>query len=457
MLGDEDTIAAISTAKGVGALSIVRISGPHTRPILNKCFKKIENFESHKVYHGLWVDNRTDTPIDEVLLLYFSPGRGFTGEEAAEIICHGGLQVTDLVLQGALHAGARLARPGEFTYRAVMNEKIDLTQAEAILEMINARTPLAAAQALRNLRGALSEKLEFCESELVFLLANLEASIDFTTEDIQPVKYNEMKDRLDKIIALTESLIGTFIPAKVVSQGLRIVLAGRPNAGKSSLLNALLGMNRSIVHHEPGTTRDTVEADVIVGGCLLRIVDTAGLRESAETVEALGVDRSRSEVQTADMVVFVVDSSLGMTNEDSDEIKKVPRDRIIINFNKSDLRKISAKEELERFGFVDYDFVKTDSLSTEGSSSLRERLERAGASRSMSSEMTKISTVRQLESLEKSLISSKEAAQLLEANDSPDLISFSLREALTQFQELLGKTYEDDIMHRVFSEFCLGK
>ncbi len=268
MLGDEETIAAIGTAKGTGALGIIRISGAKTKDVLAQCFvsKKFNSEESHHASFGVWKNPNTQEPVDEVVVVNFTQGRGYTGEDAADVICHGGVYITEMVLNAALASGVRLARPGEFTYRAVMNGKLDLTQAESVLEIISAKSQRAASLALKNIQGALSEKISFVESELIFVLANLEASIDFTTEDIQPVSLTEMSLRLEKSIESSISLLNTYVSNQVISNGVRLAIIGRPNVGKSSLMNSLLGKNRSIVADEPGTTRDTVEAEFYLDG-----------------------------------------------------------------------------------------------------------------------------------------------------------------------------------------------
>ncbi len=460
MLGDQETIAAISTAKGIGALSIVRISGSQTPEILKKSFVSGATttvWESHRAHYGFWCDPQSKNKLDEVLMLYFSPGKGFTGEEAAEIICHGGIEVTSQVLSAVLSAGARLARPGEFTYRAVMNNKMDLAQAESVLEIIQARTPQAAALALKNIQGALSEKLSAFEKEIIFLLANLEASIDFTTEDIQPVKYSEMMKRLIPVIENVENLLKTYLPSRVTKFGLRTVLAGKPNGGKSSLLNALLGASRSIVDENPGTTRDTIEAEANLAGQFFCFVDTAGLRSATTKVEGHGVVRAYDEIKSADIIVYVVDGAQGLSNQDVEEIKKLEINRTLICFNKSDLNS-NAIGALSLFGLENYNAIVSSAIAAQGIESLVNALLKLAQERSFGGEVDgAISTQRQKEGLEKTLLSLNEAKTSLAKDLSPDLISFSLREALSAIENTLGKNVSEDVMDRVFKEFCIGK
>jgi tRNA modification GTPase len=459
MLGDQETIAAISTAKGIGALSIVRISGSQTSDILKSSFVSSSTppWESHKAHYGFWCDPGSRNKLDEVLVLYFSPGKGFTGEEAAEIICHGGIEITNQVLSAILTAGARLARPGEFTYRAVMNNKMDLAQAESVLEIIQARTPQAAALALKNIQGALSEKLKVFEKEILFLVANLEASIDFTTEDIQPVSFKEMAQRLNPVIENVEALLKTYLPSRITKFGLRTVLAGKPNGGKSSLLNSLLGVSRSIVDENPGTTRDTIEAEINLAGQFFCLVDTAGLRSAETKVEGHGVLRAYDEIKSADIIIYVVDGAQGLSNEDVEEIEKIENSRTLICFNKSDLNS-STPGSLSRFGLENYKSVISSALTAQGTESLISALLKLAQERSFGGEVDgAISTQRQSENLEKALLSLNEAKVSLGKDLSPDLISFSLREALSAIENTLGKNVGEDVMDRVFKEFCIGK
>lgn len=459
MLGDQDTIAAISSAKGIGALSIVRISGPETKKIVSQAFSAIpQKWETHRAYHGYWLDPLTKKQLDEVLVLYFSQGKGFTGEEAAEVICHGGTETTSSVLSVCLSSGARLARPGEFTYRAVMNGKLDLAQAESVLEIIQARTPQAAAMALKNIQGALSEKLLHFEKEIIFLLAHLEASIDFTTEDIQPVSYKEMLKKVGPVIESAQDLLKTYLPSQVSKLGLRTILAGKPNGGKSSLFNAVLGFSRSIVDENPGTTRDTIEAEIKLSGQLFCLVDTAGLRSTENRVEGQGVLRTQEELNSGDLVVIVVDGTVGLGNVDAEQIRSLGASRTIICFNKNDMSSKDMNAELSRFGLTEFKSVSTNTLNQQGIKPLVEILCEIGQKRALGSEVdSAISTQRQKENLELACCALVETKSALEGDASPDLVSLSLREALGAVQSTLGKNVGDDVMDRVFKEFCIGK
>jgi tRNA modification GTPase len=459
MLGDKETIAAIGTAKGVGALGIVRISGPQTAKILEQCFlsKQFNPQESHKASFGVWKNPRTKEALDEVIIVNFTQGRGFTGEDAVDIICHGGVQVTELVLGAALDAGARLARPGEFTYRAVMNGKLDLAQAEGILDLISAKTPRAAALALQNIQGALSEQIIKIETELIYLLANLEASIDFTTEDIQPVSLPEMQSRLEKSIELISKLLKSYISNQVVTRGVRMALVGKPNVGKSSLMNALLGKKRSIVADLPGTTRDTIEAELTIEGYLFKTIDTAGLRVAESSIEKEGIERTHHEMNSSDLVLYIVDTATGLQNDDVKHLQDIGSRHVLICFNKADLKSVEISHELEKFGLKEFSAVKSSAVTENGIDDLKNKMLSLFQNATNSEMNSIVSTQRQKEILESALYSMEKARGLIATKASPEFTAFDLKEALMKIQELLGKNVSDDVMDRVFKEFCIGK
>ncbi|MDZ4677299.1 MAG: tRNA uridine-5-carboxymethylaminomethyl(34) synthesis GTPase MnmE [Oligoflexia bacterium] len=459
MLGDNETIAAIGTAKGVGALGIIRVSGLHTPEILARCFasKQFKVQESHTASFGVWKNPRTQEPVDEVVVVNFTQGRGYTGEAAADIICHGGVQVTELVLNATLDAGARLARPGEFTYRAVMNGRLDLSQAESVLEIISAKSPRAAALALKNIQGALSEKATHIEAELIYLLANLEASIDFTTEDIQPVSLVEMNQRLEKSLDITKQLLKSYVSTQVVTSGLRMAIIGKPNVGKSSLMNSLLGKKRSIVADLPGTTRDTIEAEFSLDGYLFKAIDTAGLRQSDNSIEKEGIQRSLDEMTSSDLVLYIADATVGLQNEDIEHLKNIGSKNAIICFNKADLKGLEISQELEKSGLLEFPTVKTSAVTENGIDELKNKL-LSLIHQSSNSEMNSVvSTQRQKEALEGALTHMSKASSLMRENASPEFIAFELKEALLKTQSLLGKNVGDDVMDQVFKQFCIGK
>ena len=395
--------------------------------------------------------------MDEVVAVYFSKGRGYTGEDALDIMCHGGPQVIESVLAATVAAGARLAGPGEFSYRAFINNRIDLIQAENVLQLIHSSSPKAANRALRQLRGALSGRVQKIETDIIYILANLEASIDFTTEDIQPVDFFRMKGLVDTAILEIQELLKGFSASQTVNQGFRIAIVGKPNAGKSSLLNVLLGRRRSIVSPKPGTTRDTIEADILIDGYLLRFVDTAGLRTTDEDSERQGVELTFEEIETADHILYVVDSKSGLQNEDVDQILKFGPSAVTVCFNKSDLVDIEIETYLNKFGLQKYVGLKCSAVTDGGRESLMLFISKSIVKNSPSGQEFDVSTVRQNELLAKALESLVRASEALAVNLSPEFISLELRESHRRISELLGKDVSDEVMDRVFKEFCIGK
>jgi tRNA modification GTPase len=462
MLEIDDTIAAIATARGVGALGIVRVSGFQVHDILDKCFKnssgesvKVDSNHSHHAYFGTWVDPLNNEPLDQVVTLYFAETRGFTGQPAADIICHGGPHILEQVLSSLIKAGARLANPGEFSYRAVMNNRLDLVQAENTLQLIQANSPIAAKRALKQMRGALSLRVSKLESDVIYLLAHLEASIDFSTEDIQPVDFSKMQNLIAKMIHETDALIAGFRESTTINKGIRIALVGRPNAGKSSILNAVVGRRRSIVSSEPGTTRDTIEAEIVLDSFLVRLIDTAGIRNANDDSERQGVDLSYEEALTADHSFYVVDASVGMTDEDIEILSKLDRAKVTLCFNKSDL-----KEKAHPSNFKDvelFEKIETSAVINDGCKPLIDILSKSIIPSVSSGGDFDVSTIRQRDLLQNVSQKLRASQQAISRELSPELITLELQEIQKSLAEVLGRDVGDEVMDRVFKEFCIGK
>ncbi|MCC6276681.1 MAG: tRNA uridine-5-carboxymethylaminomethyl(34) synthesis GTPase MnmE [Oligoflexia bacterium] len=460
MIGNTDTIAAVATARGQGALSIVRVSGTLTETIIRKCFEtKADQFESHRAYHGYWKDPLTNKPIDEVLLLYFEPRRGFTGELSAEVICHGGTLVTDAVLKSILTAGARLARPGEFTFRAVMNGRIDLAQAESIHRLIGASSPRAVSVALRNLQGALSQEVAALIDKMTWVLANLEASIDFVSEDITPIDKNAIETALEYCLSKAKSLQRGFESHRLLDEGFRVVLAGRPNAGKSSLLNMIAGFERSIVTAIAGTTRDVIDVDLIVSGLRVKVVDTAGIRESQDLVERQGIQKAKEEIADANLIVYVVDAAAGFTLDEANEVRSLPSEKTVICFNKVDLlpKAFVGGEVLKAFGLESFRSVEVSALDKTGIAPIVKEIESTCVKASVGSEVEGAFSLRQMEALKGLQEALEKAKTLMNKNESPEFVSLELRVGLGLAKSILGQEVGDDVLDRVFKEFCIGK
>jgi len=463
---EKNTIVALATASGKGALAIVRASGSQCDQILEKCFSKSkspqETFESHHVYFGIWKDPINSRVLDEVVVLYFGEGRGFTGEKSIEIICHGGSAAVELITESLLSAGARMAKPGEFTFRAVMNGKMDLIQAESILDIIEARSEKAVTTSVANLRGALSKDLKKIESDIVFLLANLEAAIDFTTEDIQPVDNREMAKKGRQVLSELERVLKSYIYGRVIQSGVRVAIVGKPNAGKSSLLNALIGEERAIVTEIAGTTRDTIEVEREISGIVYRFIDTAGLRETSDLVESIGVKRAAEAMEKADVVLYVVDATRGFEKEEIDQIAKLGSRRCHLVFNKTDLVDwdiLSKKVELElhEARLTGYSWAALSIKTRAGFEALDQALKKLVKLDELEEDRAILSNLRQKEALEQCREGLLKSIELMERNESPEFISQELAIAHHEIEDALGKAVREDVMDRVFKEFCIGK
>lgn len=456
-----DTICALATAAGIGAISVIRVSGPKAVEITRKVAAFLpEKPESHKIYYGFLQElgEGSDTPdaafIDEVLVSYFQEGRSFTGEASFEISCHGSEVLVDSILRNLIKAGARPARRGEFTCRAFMNGRIDLVQAESVLALIESRSNRAAQLALRQLRGELSVRLKKILDRLTWVLANLEANIDFASEDIEVVSGRKLAGAVEEVLAEVRGLAAGYNRGRLIRDGVQIALLGRPNAGKSSLLNALAGEERAIVTPIAGTTRDFVEARLEHEGLNLTLIDTAGLRLTGDAIEKIGVARALERVKSADLVFYVIDSEAGLSAEDSGFFSSVPWERTAVLINKVDIRRTTVvpPEVKDRAQTC----LNVSAATGEGLGELREWL-RARLKNELAEDSTLLSNARHFEGLRAVEKSLEAALPLLVGEESPDLIALELQAGLKSLYEVLGLTYDDQVMDRVFAEFCLGK
>lgn len=447
----DDTIAAPATPSGEGGLAVLRVSGPNALPVADRVFRagsggpKPSEARSHTVHYGrLWLG---DEPVDEVLLTVFRAPRTFTREDTVEVSCHGGSLVVRRCLQALLAAGARLAEPGEFTQRAFLNGRLDLSQAEAVGDVIRARTDLALKSAQRQLAGAVSRPVESLRAELMNLLAHVEAQLDFPDEDIAPDQRARLVERLAAARGTAQRLRADARNGEILRQGARVALVGRPNAGKSSLLNSLLGRDRAIVAATPGTTRDTLEAWVDVQGVPMILVDTAGLRAAADPVEAEGVRRSASAAATADLVVWVIDAS---APEDSDDLPPGGLSPLVA-FNKSDL----PPARLPPPGL---EVIAISCATGGGLDALRAAMAaRVKGGDGSAGDGDLWLGARHSDALQRT-IQCLDAATVAFATEAPlDLAALDLRAAVRAVGEIAGHTSTDDLLDAIFSQFCLGK
>jgi tRNA modification GTPase len=457
----EDTIAAISTPLGEGGIGVVRISGKESIKIAEKMFKgekPVSQLASHRVNYGEIVDSETDEAVDEVLLTLFLAPKSYTAEDLVEISCHGGQLVLTRVLEQALKCGARLAEPGEFTLRAFINGRIDLSQAEAVAEVIRAKTDLGLKLALKHLKGNLSERINSYRDRLIDMLARLEVEIDFSEEEVEPLDRNEVIRELESIEKDLDALLLTYDEGKILREGLNVVIVGKPNVGKSSLLNALLKEDRAIVTPIPGTTRDVISEYANFKGIPVRLVDTAGYRISKDTIELEGIKRTKIEMSEADLLLMVVDTSSEIDQEDLDLIEQVERGKHILILNKIDIASQDLIRENERRLEEHAAAVKVSALKGDGLDRLKEMI--VVSSRSLRKDQTEgviLSSLRHKDALSRAKKSLGLAKTSLEKKMSPEFLALDVKAALDAIGEVVGKTVTDDILNKIFSEFCIGK
>ena len=449
-----DTIAAISTTLGVGAISIIRVSGNDAIKIVNKIFKgkNLEKVETHTINYGHIVDK--DEIIDEVLVSVMKSPKTFTTEDVVEINCHGGISTTNKVLELVLNNGARLAEPGEFTKRAFLNGRIDLTQAESIMDLINSKNESKRKVAIKGLNGYVSNIIRNLRQEILELLASIEVNIDYPeyedaivmTNDIVKPKITVIKEKLTKIINESEN-------GKILTSGIKTIIIGKPNVGKSSILNRLLDEEKAIVTDIEGTTRDTVEGSITINGVSLNIIDTAGIRETEDIVEKIGVEKSLSLINEADLIVIVLNNNEELTEEDKKILTACKDKKVIVVINKSDLeRKINLDD-------IKYqNIVYTNTIDLNGINSLKEKIvELFNLNELEQQDYTYLNNVRKI-----SL--AKDAYQILEEvdngikNEVPvDMIEIDIKRAWEKLGEIIGETYTEELIDQLFSQFCLGK
>ncbi len=470
---DLDTICAVSTPPGTGGISVIRVSGDKSLALARQISKFLpEEVQSHKIYFGLIKDPVNSEVLDEVLVAYFQNGKSFTGEEVVEISCHGSPVVVDAILAVLIRLGARMADKGEFTYRAFMNNKLDLVQAESVLSLIESQSKKAAKLAQRHLQGALSVQLNHIESELLWMSAHMEASIDFSTEGLQIVEVKELSARMSTISAELKSLISSYKMGRLIKDGIWSTLVGRANVGKSSLFNLLVESDRAIVTNIPGTTRDLVTAETRHEGNKFVLTDTAGLRkETIDQIEIIGMNRSKKAMSEADINLFVFDITQGLTVEDLEILGDLDPKETIILGNKSDLKSLSKEDifkvaqirtskffqKLTSFDdFLNRQVRILSALDIKSRSAVLDMILGQIVGNNSSDEVL-ISHARHFEGLNLALTHLERAEKNLQNKMGAEFIAMDLKESVLKIQQILGKAFDDQIMDRVFKEFCLGK
>jgi tRNA modification GTPase len=454
-----DTIAAIATPPGEGGIAIVRISGVDAESIAARIFVrplgKNGRLKSYTLYHGRIRDPQSERVLDEVLLTIMRKPRSYTGEDTVEIHCHGGAVVVRQILALALTQGARQAEAGEFTKRAFLNGRVDLIQAEAVLDLIRARTEKSAGFALEQAGGALSKWVVELREDLLNILVQVEAAIDFPEEEIELLQRQELIGAIAALCRNISYISGTYDWGKLFREGARVCICGRPNVGKSSLLNALLGEERVIVTSVAGTTRDVIEESISLDGLPAILWDTAGIRESDDPIERIGVQLSRQYVDKADAVLVVLDGSQQLSAEDRALLADLAPKKMIIAINKSDLPSQLASQELARFS-VSKCICPVSAMTGEGVSELKQCLRDLLLGADLEAPLV-ITNSRHRSALDRGVISLARAATSLSEGYAPEFVAMDLNDARIALEEITGIIQNDDILEYIFINFCIGK
>ncbi len=456
----DDTIAAIATAPGEGGIGIIRISGEKSLQVAESIFKSvtgklIKDYNTRTLIYGTVVDG--EKVIDEALVAYMKGPKSYTGEDVIEINCHGGFISVKKILELILSKDVRLADAGEFTKRAFLNGRIDLSQAEAIIDVIKAKTDKAHEVAQSQLEGSLSKNIRELRFKLTEVLAHLEVSIDFAEEDVEEITYKTLRENAEDIKREIKKLYDTSESGKILRDGLKTVIIGKPNVGKSSLLNSILGENRAIVTDIAGTTRDVIEEFVNIKGIPLKIVDTAGIRETEDIVEKIGVERSKESYNTADLVIMVLDSSRPLSQEDREILETLENKKTIVLLNKTDLPQQIDIDELSKY--VDCSsIIKISALQHKGIEELQDKIEAMvykGSVKNSSNLM--ITNSRHKDALLKAYESINDAISAIDQNMPYDFIEVDFKNIWDYLGYINGDTVKEDLLDTIFANFCIGK
>ena len=449
-----DTIAAISTALGVGAISIIRVSGDEAVKIVNKITKskKIINSLTHTIHYDFIVDN--DKIIDEVLISVMLAPKTFTKEDVVEINCHGGIATTNKVLELLLTNGCRLAEPGEFTKRAFLNGRIDLIEAEGIMDLINSKTETSRNLAINQVSGRTSNLIKDLRQQIIEILANIEVNIDYPEyEDIEEMTNQMLSERISNIENKIKDILDKSENGKIVKEGINVALIGRPNVGKSSLLNCLLEQNKAIVTDIAGTTRDCVEGTISIDGIILNIIDTAGIRKTDDVVESIGVNKSIDLINQADLIILLLNNNEKITKEDIELLEKIKNKNYLIVINKNDLESHINIEKLDKDKIV-----YISALNNIGIDELKEKIKEIfNLDQIATSDLTYLTNARSLSLLRQALNSLNDIKKGLQDNLPIDMLEIDLKNIWELLGSIIGETYEDELVDQLFSQFCLGK
>ena len=454
-----DTIAAIATGMNTAGIGIIRISGDDSFSVAKKIFrtsskKPLEEIESHRVYYGYIYDE--SHLIDEVLLIPMKAPKSFTKEDTVEIDCHGGITVMNRILETVLRNGARAAEPGEFTKRAFLNGRIDLSEAEAVIDLIESKNEYAMQNSLKHLTGKLFEKLNVCKEQIRYELATIESALD-DPENYDLSDYpKQLRKNVNGIINELQKLIDSYREGQILTEGIKTIILGKPNVGKSTLLNALLGQERAIVTEIAGTTRDTLREQLIINGISLLLTDTAGIRDTNDPVESIGVDRSRKLAQEADLILMVIDSSVPLDDSDLSVFELIRDKKALILLNKNDLKQIVSEEEIRKH--TDHKILQISAKEETGFEAFREYIttEFTNGLLPYNDELF-ITNQRQLQLLTEAVNSLREVCNGIDAAMPEDLLSIDLTNAYDDLCLITGEHIADDVITEIFSKFCTGK
>lgn len=456
------TIAAISTAPAIGGIGIVRMSGKDCFEVLEKIFKPknpetIENIAGYIIKYGTIVNPETNRVVDEVLVSYFKCPKSYTAENMCEINSHGGIVVLREILELCLKNGAELAKPGEFTERAFLNGRIDLTQAEAIIDIINAKSTREAQESANQLEGYLSRKINEIREKIMDIMVNIEANIDYPEYDVVEVSNKDAENKLKEIENELIKLSKTFENGKILKEGVKIAIIGSPNAGKSSLLNSMLKEERAIVTDIAGTTRDIIEEQISIEGIPFKVIDTAGIRDAKDKIEQIGIEKSKKAANEADVILAVFDSSVPLNDEDREILNLLKHKKSIIVLNKTDLKQI-VNNECKEIQDVNTEVINISLKNNEGLERIYESLVKMFNLNqiNLDNELT-ITNIRHQELINKAMESTRKALNDLNNSMPIDIISINIKEILEHLGEITGDNVSEDIIKSIFAKFCLGK
>lgn len=457
-----NTIVAISTAIGTGGIGIIRMSGKESFTILEKIFKQkhkqdINEIKGYSIKYGMIFDNKTNNKIDEVLVSYFKCPESYTKEDMCEINSHGGIVVMKQILELCLREGAVLAEPGEFTKRAFLNGRIDLSQAESVIDIINAKTEKEAQSSLKQLEGALSKDICEIKNYILDIMVKVEASIDYPEYDIEEVTNKQIEEILKKTKNKLISLQKTFRNGKILKEGIKIAILGRPNAGKSSLLNAILREDRAIVTEYEGTTRDTIEEYINIEGIPFKIIDTAGIRNAKDEIEKIGIKKAKDIAKDADFIIVMIDSSKALNEEDEEVLKSVKEKKSLIALNKIDKDQILTNQT-EKIRMLEKPVVEISAINKYGINKIFDIIiEQLQVGEIESNDTFFVTNQRHKEAIESAIKNLDKALYAIEENMPIDIISINLKEILENLGKITGETVSDNIIKEIFKKFCLGK